>query len=260
MSTLIDDTLTTAPIDAASVILVRQSKQTNELQTLLLCRGKSQTVMNNAWVFPGGKVDPTDYDRTHTLQDSLKQQAPELLNEPELSNKEACALFYAACRETHEETGVTLAPSALNPWSRWITPTEPSTMKKRFDARFFIAVMPPNQTAQHDGQEATDSQWCTPKEAITKYTKNKWVLAPPQIMTLLALARFTHIDQALKAAQTTVTYHIRPVVIKSGNNRTLTYPGDQQHPESMQHMPGPTRLIWCDNHFQPPNGFDPYLQ
>ena len=47
MNTLVDKKLLHKPTDAATVILLRDHK--NTLETLLLCRGNSRTVMNSAW-------------------------------------------------------------------------------------------------------------------------------------------------------------------------------------------------------------------
>lgn len=253
MNTLVNAKLHDKPIDAATVILLRD--QNNELQTLLLCRANSRTVMNNAWVFPGGKVDSEDLQHAANIQGELSAPATDLLNEPDLDKPLANALFYTACRETQEETGVTLQPAQLQTWSRWVTPNEPSMMKKRFDARFFVAALPHGQTAAHDGTEATDSQWITPGKALQHYQELKIVLAPPQIMSLIALSTFTNVAECLKHASQTPAYSIKPQVIKTDDSRTLIYPGDPEHSETIQQMPGPTRLIWHKDHFEPPGGF-----
>lgn len=252
-----NEKVTQVPIDAATVILLRDSQQ--GLEVLLLCRGKSRTVMNKAWVFPGGKLDDEDY-ASSSLQESLPAPAAQLLNEPHLDEAKACALFTAACRETLEETGVSLNAQDLIPWSRWVTPNEPSMMKKRFDARFFVARLPEGQTAQHDGIEATDSAWYPPANALRAYLTHDMTLAPPQIMTLLALCTHANTRSCLTHAQHTLTYCIQPGVIKtSDGNRTLLYPGDPDHSESQQLMPGPTRLLWTGEHFEPAAGFEKWL-
>ncbi len=254
MTNLVNEKILDKPIDAATVILLRD--HTDGMQTLLLCRGKSLTVMNNAWVFPGGKVDAEDLHQVEKIQTALAAPATELLNEPKLSNTLAAALFETACRETREETGVNLELSQLQTWSRWVTPNEPSMMKKRFDARFFLATLPDGQTAVHDGSEATDSRWITPRQALQDYSDLKIVLAPPQIMTLIALSNFNNAQECIDHASQTPAYSIKPQVIKTDSSRTLIYPGDPEHPESEQQMPGPTRLIWHKDHFEPPGGFE----
>lgn len=256
MNELVDEKIHTKPIDAATVILLRNHK--DGLQTLLLCRGNSRTVMNSAWVFPGGKVDEADLNQADSIQSKLTSPAKELLNEPNLESSLAAALFETACRETREETGVRLTPSQLKTWSRWVTPNEPSMMKKRFDARFFITALPEGQTAVHDGTEATDSQWITAHSALQSYADLKITLAPPQIMTLIALTKFKSIQECIDYAAHTAAYTIKPHVIKTDSSRTLTYPGDPAHPDKLKQMPGPTRLVWYEDHFEPPEGFSSY--
>ncbi len=259
MSTLNDSTITDKPIDAATVILLRESSHA-PIEVLLLCRGNSKTVMNNAWVFPGGKKDSADADNSARIIQSLGEAPETLLNESELSSQDAASLYAAACRETQEETGVLLEPTALVPWSRWITPNEPSMMKKRFDARFFIAPMPLSQVATHDGVEATDSKWLTPQSALQDYVDEKITLAPPQIMSLAALARFNSIEECIRHSKGIRPPCIQPGVLKSDDGtRVLTYPGDPEHSVSERRLPGPTRLVWSGAHFEPENGYDSFF-
>lgn len=257
-TTLNDEVINTPPRDAATVVLLREAGSAMEI--LLLCRGKSTTVMNNAWVFPGGKVDQDDFNQSEAVTNALASAPEVLLAEQDLDTAHASALFVAACRETEEETGVTITPDQLIPWSRWITPNTPSMMKKRFDARFFIARMPAGQTAIHDGQEATDSAWFTARDALEQYRDNKITLAPPQIMTLAALASHPNLDAALDWARAHPPYCIQPAVFKdTDGNRTLAYPGDRDHSDNNRQMPGPTRLVWKQDHFEPENGFNAFF-
>lgn len=143
------------------------------------------------------------------------------MNEPDIDPTTAAALYVAAAREVFEESGILFALEAkadhaaqatalardgfpfdevlarlqlrlhtqgLAPWSRWITPTMPSVSNKRFDTRFFVAAVPPGQTAVHDNVEATDSTWLTPRAVLTLYRNGLIVLAPPQIMMRAPLA------------------------------------------------------------------------
>ncbi len=257
-STLNQDTINSPPQDAATVILIRDARP--GIEVLLLRRGSSQTVMNNAWVFPGGKLDKADFEHSAATTALLQGQPQLLLAEPELSAEHAGALYYAACRETQEETGVHLTAGQLYPWSRWITPTVPSMMKKRFDARFFIARMPADQTARHDGQETTASTWYTARDALQAYMANDITLVPPQIMTLAALSRHQDTESVIDYARAHAPYCIEPkVTIDNKNARTMIYPGDPDHPDQHKQMPGPTRLIWLSDHFEPVTGFEAFF-
>ena len=133
-------------------------------------------------------------------------------------------------------------------------------MKKRFDARFFIAPMPASQAATHDGVEATDSAWLTPQAALRDYVDERITLAPPQIMSLAAIARFNSIEECIHHSENIRPPCIQPGVLKRNDGaRVLTYPGDPEHPVSERRLPGPTRLIWNGGHFEPENGYDSFF-
>jgi 8-oxo-dGTP pyrophosphatase MutT (NUDIX family) len=104
------------PRDAASVVLLRDGNN-KKLEVFLLRRGGSTTVMNDAYVFPGGKVDPEDASLAHVDTLCLTNAAPVMLGEPGLDRLRAASLFVAACRETMEETGVHVRANALIPLS-----------------------------------------------------------------------------------------------------------------------------------------------
>ena len=170
MMELNHETVTTPPQDAASVLLLRDSAQ--GLQVLLLRRHQASQVLGGAYVFPGGKLDPQDH--APEALPSLSESPATLharLQEAALAPAHAAGLFMAALREAFEECGVLAGQDAqgpamaerlragpapidwhaglrtlglrlrteeLLPWSRWITPRQPSVTNKRFDTRFFI--------------------------------------------------------------------------------------------------------------------------
>ena len=107
--------------------------------------------------------------------------------------------------------------------------------------------------------EATDSAWYQPVDALQDYLSDNMVLAPPQIMTLLALAKMSSVDECLTTALNTKAYTIEPKALKTEHGRSLLFPGDKQHPQKSQYMPGPTRLVWSGKHFEPPGGFEQFL-
>jgi len=253
----LSDTLTDKPRDAASVVLVRSHPQSLKLETLLLCRGNSKTVSKNLWVFPGGKVETEDA-RLFELPNST--DPAEAINEPNLSPQDACALYIAACRETEEECGVALNPDKLHPWARWETPTNPVEMYKRFDARFFLAEIPTGQTAKHDGVETVDSLWVEPLEALEQYRQGRFKFAPPQLIILLTLAHLGGVAACIEHAAANLPTHNMPQVIGPADARIFTFPGDKAHPQpAPPNAWGPTRIVWQGTHFEPPGGFDQYV-
>ena len=273
---------------AATVIMLRDSP--NGLEVFLIKRHTLSDVLGGAFVFPGGKVDRLDAEldmATHL--DQTPATLHSTLNEPDIDSLTAASLYVAAVREVFEESGILfmhgataehvgqatalareglafdavlaqlqlrLHTQSLAPWSRWITPTMPSVTNKRFDTRFFVAAVPPGQIALHDNFEATESVWLTPRSALEQYRDGLIVLAPPQIMTLAHLTRYSDVPQALAAARSRKPPVIQPEPFEHEGNRVVCYPGDERHSIAERAMPGPTRLWFRGKKFEPMDGFE----
>ncbi len=271
------------PAPSASVVLLRDAGE--DLEVFLLRRHAQSDVLGGAYVFPGGKVDAEDREWAGRL-DRAPEDLHALLGEPDLATDEAAGLFVTAIRELFEEAGVLLAnvtplqaseawaalrqgprfdellapmglrlsASALQPWSRWITPALSSVGRKRFDTRFFIAALPPGQQARHDNHEATESLWLAPRAALRQYWDGLMELAPPQILGLSHLARHRSVASVLATAAQRTPPCIRPEPRDAEGLRVLCYPGDPWHSEPRQLLPGPTRLTWRNKRFEPDAG------
>jgi 8-oxo-dGTP pyrophosphatase MutT (NUDIX family) len=271
---------------AATVVMLRDG--VSGLEVFLLKRHGLSDVLGGAYVFPGGKVDAED--AFAELHDRMDMEPPALhaaLNETQLDERGAAALYIAAMREAFEETGVLFAQgtgregaalasrllregrafdevleqlslrleaSRLHPWSRWITPAVGGVMRKRFDTRFFVAAVPEGQAPVHDNREATDSAWLTPREALRQYWERDIDLAPPQIMSLAHLARHRSVDSVLAEARHRPPPLVEPEPFEQEGERFVCYPGDANHPIGARALPGPTRLRYRDRRFEPLGG------
>lgn len=247
--------LETAPIDSASVVLLREAPAGFEV--FLMRRHHNSAVLGGAYVFPGGKLDEADCEPQALQQLGLNlAQCQALLREATTPLERAAGLFRAAARELQEEAGVTLPDLQrhLTPWSRWITPKMASVSSKRFDTRFFLAVMPAEQSAAHDNLETTDSCWLSPQEALTKFWDLQIDLAPPQIMGLVHLARHRHMADVLDEARARGPVLVEPEPFDDQGTRTICYPGDPHHSVQVRALPGPTRLSFKPPRFEPPGG------
>lgn len=276
------------PAPSATVVLLRDGA--GDLEVFLLQRHAQSAVLGGAYVFPGGKADAEDADWVERL-DVPPPRLHALLGEPELDPLPAASLFVTAIREVFEETGVLfadlppaqaraawaqlragarfedlraaspfrLAASALQPWSRWVTPVVASVGRKRFDTRFFVARVPPGQEPVHDDHELTASAWLTPRAALRRYWDNAIELAPPQILSLTHLARHRSVDSVLAAARARTPPCIRPEPFDVAGERVVCYPGDPWHTVREQAVPGPTRLHWRNQRFEPEAGLGPLL-
>ncbi len=286
--------ITTPPRPAATVVMLRDMPA--GLEVFLMKRHSLSDVLGGAYVFPGGKVDAADAEldmQAHLDQPLHLLHAR--LNEADISERTAGGLYVAALREAFEESGVlfaqedsghsadsadcrtqaaellraghgfnaVLAQLALRlqtlsvvPWSRWITPTAPSVMNKRFDTRFFVSAVPAGQVARHDNFETTESVWLKPRTALEQYWSGQIDLAPPQIMSLAHLSRHADVHSVLSAAAARRPPVIQPEPFDVDGSRVICYPGDASHSVREQALPGPTRLCYRNKRFEPVGGFE----
>lgn len=269
--------VTDPPRDASTVVLLRDS--TEGLQVLMMQRHNASQVLGGVHVFPGGKLDDADMSESllRLLQEDV-QTLHRLLQEPTLQPQRAAGLYVAALRELHEEVGIFLgAPEAsihtatpwadamatlqhklqatlLTPWSRWITPRQPSVTNKRFDTRFFLAHAHAQQEGQHDNHEATEIRWLSPDQALHAYWNRQIQLAPPQIMSLVHLRQYTHAQEALADARKRPPALVEPEAFDINGERMICYPGDPMHSVRTAPFTGPTRLYFRNKRFEPDGG------
>lgn len=251
------DAVDTAPIDSATVMVLRDGAQ--GLEVLMVRRHGDSGVLGGVHVFPGGKLDAADRDTPLPGLDQRPDGYGGILGEPALSPDVARGLFAAAVRETREECGLDLAVDSLWPWSRWITPRQPSVSRKRFDTRFFVAPAPAGQEAVHDDFEATEAVWVPPREGLERYWAGEIDLAPPQIMSLVQLARVSDVARAMAAARQQVPALIEPHPFDDAGERVICYPGDPAHPVREAAWVGPTRLRYRNRRFEPEGGLTALL-
>jgi 8-oxo-dGTP pyrophosphatase MutT (NUDIX family) len=142
------------PRDAATLIVIRRDGP--KPRVLMGRRHGGHSFMPDKWVFPGGRIDPSDFRAPVAAE--LRPDVAEKLSRT-APVRRARALALSAIRETFEETGLLLAqpghhPAGAGPWrpflehgvlpdlsaldyiARAITPP---MVPKRYDARFFMA-------------------------------------------------------------------------------------------------------------------------
>ncbi len=107
------------PVPAATVVLVREAEEESNLEVLLLQRNSKLVFHGGHWVFPGGRLDESDY------------QYPQ-------KNLEYPAALKAAVRETREEAGVEINEKDLIHTAHWTTPIN---QPRRFSTWFFICPL-----------------------------------------------------------------------------------------------------------------------
>lgn len=210
--------------DAATVILVRNGPGANAgLEAYLLRRQPTMKFAPGMYVFPGGRVDEADrLAEVRWVGDPPAQWAAAF----HCDDRTARGLVCAAVRETFEETGVLLAghdaasvvadtsdpmwqqaridledrklafadflaqrdlvlrADLLGPWSHWITPKfEP----RRYDTRFFVAVLPEGQSVGALPGEADRGSWEPLGDVIAAADDGTKNMLPPTRQTCVEI-------------------------------------------------------------------------
>ncbi|MCC6850428.1 MAG: NUDIX hydrolase [Deltaproteobacteria bacterium] len=119
--------------------------------------------------------------------------------------------------------GLTLRGGDLGYFSRWITPIHGP---RRYDARFFVAPVPPDQAPLHDERETTSAAWWTPADALAGAADGTIVLTPPQARTLEELVDLGTMARVLASARERTVTPILPKVVQIGERMGVLYPGD----------------------------------
>ena len=142
------------PRDAATLIIVRRDEA--EPKVMMGRRHGGHSFMPDKWVFPGGRIDRSDFHAPHGAD--LRPEVAARLTKTAPPVR-ARALAMAAVRETFEEVGLLLATpapprAAAGPWREFLAlgalpdlsaldfvarAVTPPALHKRYDARFFMA-------------------------------------------------------------------------------------------------------------------------
>ena len=179
--------ITTPPRASATVVLLRDEPHKGLQVFLLRRHTASAVLGGAFVFPGGKLDEADCSPEVHTYLDASPPSLHQALGEVDLSEQTAAGLYVAAVREVLEECGVLYARSSqsqalahdagqrqnwqqalhggqsfaevlqcaelridtqhLAPWSRWITPVQPSVTNKRFDTRFFVTQVPDDQLA-----------------------------------------------------------------------------------------------------------------
>lgn len=225
------------PRNAATVVLLRPGASgSSGSEVYLLRRQASMAFASGMCVFPGGGVDPRDFEETVAWAGPTPAAWASRLG---VDEPLARALVCAAVRETFEESGVLLAgPSEsavvddttddsweadraaledrslsmtdflnqrglvlrtdlLGAWAAWTTPVfEP----RRFATWFFVASLPQGQVTRDVSTESDRVMWLPAADAVARVDGGDVFMLPPTYLTCLEIARLGQPDGVLSAA------------------------------------------------------------
>jgi len=164
-------------LPAATVILIRPHSETSSsFDVVMLRRASTMEFAAQMAVFPGGKVDPVDYNFADPIL--------------------ACAV-----REVREEVGIEI--DNLIRWDHWVTPEiEPM----RYDVHFYLAIVPQNTLGELRTTEAQEMLWLTPQEGFLRSKDGSLPMLRPTQVVLQELAAASQVTDLLKLAEQRTIY------------------------------------------------------
>lgn len=207
--------------DATTVIVVRDGDE--GLEVFLMARAPSMAFAPSAHVFPGGKLEDSDFDAGLSLDEIWVEH----LTARDLDH--AAALVRCGIRETQEEVGVVLDPADVRPWAHWITPApEP----RRYDTRFLIAALPHGQRVVEAGTESVGGRWWRPQAALDTAYADEIILMPPTLATLEELKKYSDVASVIQECETRpVARHMPRLTIRNDRVHML-HVGDEGYEDA----------------------------
>ncbi|MXO94979.1 NUDIX domain-containing protein [Erythrobacter aquimaris] len=250
------------PIPAATLVVFRKGRSAPEPEILITIRSRTMSFAGGMAVFPGGRVDPEDYDlaaKVANVDDDTDEVAHRI----------------AAIRETLEETGLALgltgamdaqraadaralllekralAPvlntfdlsldlDELTPFARWL----PLGLahNRIFDTMFYLADLGTGAVdIEVDATENTHLFWVSAAEALRMAERGDISLIFPTRRNLERLAQFTTFDEARDHARQTPVRVITPEVVDEPDGSYLTIPDDLGYPITREELTSANR-------------------
>jgi 8-oxo-dGTP pyrophosphatase MutT (NUDIX family) len=246
------------PRDAATVILVRHSADGPEVYYLR--RQVSMEFAAGMFVYPGGGVDPRDFDASVAWAGPSPADWARRLG---CDEEVARALVCAAVRETFEESGVLLAGRSahdvvadttaddweadrvalesrelsltdflnrrglvlrtdlLGVWDAWLTPVfEP----RRFRTWFFVALLPEGQVTRDVSSESSSVTWLPARIAADRADAGELAMMPPTYLTSMEVGTHSTPEEVLTVAASRSVSMFCPSVEPLGEGWTLSMP------------------------------------
>lgn len=250
------------PRDAATVVLLRSGPQGPE--TYLLRRQASMAFAGGMCVFPGGGVDPRDFDDELVDRGLWAGPSPtEWAARLGCEEPKARALVCAAVRETFEESGVLLAGPAADQvvadttgddWEAdrvalesrelsltaflerrslvlrtdllgaWSGWLTPVFEPRRYRTWFFVARLPEGQVTRDVSSESSSVTWSGALDAVEQVERGDIFMLPPTWLTCLDIAQHADPDAVLDEAHRRRVEMFMPEVVSDGEDFILSTP------------------------------------
>ncbi|MBD2841152.1 NUDIX hydrolase [Erythrobacter rubeus] len=241
-------------IPAATIVIFRKAADGGPPELLMTVRSRNMAFAGGMAVFPGGRVDPADFD----LAEQVCQDLDGSLTIDEAAHQ------IAAIRETLEETGLALglsgditadsakqarsmletdgalAPvlkalgweldfSQIVPFARWFPKNE--NIARVYDTRFYLADLGTGAVdVSIDNSENTKLFWVSAQGALDAAERGEIKLIFPTRRNLERLALFGSFEEARAQAEAIPVKTIIPRIDDSNDKPMLTILEDAGYP------------------------------
>lgn len=250
------------PRDAATVVLLRPGAAGPDVY--LLRRQTSMAFAGGMCVFPGGGVDPRDFDDELVDRGLWAGPGPaEWAARLGCDEPRARALVCAAVRETFEESGVLLAGTGPDSvvadttgadWeadrvaleSREVSLTAfledrslvlrtdllgawsgwltPVFEPRRYRTWFFVARLPEGQVTRDVSSESSSVMWTGAMDAVSLVERQEILMLPPTWLTCLEVGQYADPSAVLAEAGGRTVEMFMPEVVADGEEFILSTP------------------------------------
>lgn len=255
------------PLPAATLMLVRDVPGGGTIEVLMLRRNRHSTWVGGAYLFPGGAVDPEDgspemaarcigrsaaeADRVLDISDgglgyfvaAIREcfeeagillasgpGGPVAFDDPLVGrrfeeHRRRLNAGQVGLLEILEAESLQLDVGGIGYFSHWITP---EGSPRRYDTRFFVAVVPAGQVALHDDDEVVASLWVSPAEAAARFERGEIDIMFPTLKNIEGVGRFSSTADLLQATEAASVPVILPRVTVTGESPgvRIVLPGD----------------------------------
>ena len=239
-------------VPAATILMLRDGP--SGLETFMVVRHHQIDFASGALVFPGGKVDPGDFD-VREYCDGVDQ-----------ADETQLGMMAGAIREAFEECGILLARESgaealvsgerlatlehyrdplnkgeitlldflkneslilacdkLQHFAHWITP---ESLPKRFDTHFYLALAPADHLAIHDGHESVDSVWISAANALIGNEDGTYIIIFPTRLNVEMLGESNSVDNAMEMAANRNIVSVLPTMERRDDGNYLLIPAE----------------------------------
>ncbi len=193
---------------ASTLVLLRDGF--DGLEVALLQKASNLGFARGMYVFPGGALDDADDQwpdpwAVAAIRETF-EECGVLLSQPPASGQ-LQHLREADFGHVLQELGLQPDVDALRPFAHWVTP---EVEKRRFDTRFFGAVLPDGQDLAGLSAEHQAVGWFRPHET------GGLPMLPPTAAVLGELATFDSVEAALAVERKPVPIMPRPIASGDG--------------------------------------------